>query len=70
VQDGVIDTLDVFAAFRPGPLPAIEAFLRTNPEFEVDTERCMRFLITHSPNSWLRRTEPYVRLHSPSAEIA
>jgi cephalosporin hydroxylase len=55
VQDGIIDTLDIFAAFRPGPLPAIEAFLRVHPEFEVDTERCMRFLITHSPKGWLRR---------------
>jgi cephalosporin hydroxylase len=55
VQDGVIDTLGVFAAFRPGPLPAIEAFLKTHPEFEVDTERCVRFLITHSPKGWLRR---------------
>ena len=55
VQDGVIDTLPVFAAGRPGPLPAIEAFLKAHPEFEVDTERCSRFLITHSPKGWLRR---------------
>jgi cephalosporin hydroxylase len=55
VQDGVIDTLPVFAAGRPGPLPAIEAFLKEHPEFEVDTERCSRFLITHSPKGWLRR---------------
>jgi cephalosporin hydroxylase len=55
VQDGVIDTLKMFAAFRPGPLPAIEAFLSAHPEFEVDTERCSRFLITHSPKGWLRR---------------
>lgn len=55
VQDGIIDTLPVFAPGRPGPLPAIEAFLRVHPEFEVDTERCTRFLITHSPRGWLRR---------------
>src|SRR5688572_8581553 len=55
VQDGVIDTLPVFAAARPGPLPAIESFLATHPEFEVDLERCNRFLITHSPQGWLRR---------------
>lgn len=55
VQDGIIDTLPVFAAGRPGPLPAIEAFLSTHPEFEVDVERCERFLITHSPMGWLRR---------------
>lgn len=55
VQDGVIDTLPIFAAGRPGPLPAIEGFLKAHPEFEVDTERCTRFLITHSPKGWLRR---------------
>jgi cephalosporin hydroxylase len=55
VQDGVIDTLRFFAVARPGPLPAIEAFLRIHPEFEVDNERCQRFLITHSPKGWLRR---------------
>ena len=55
VQDGVIDTLPLFAGARPGPLPAIEAFLEAHPEFEVDTERCGRFLITHSPKGWLRR---------------
>jgi cephalosporin hydroxylase len=54
VQDGIIDTLPVFAAGRPGPLPAIEGFLKAHPEFEVDTERCSRFLITHSPKGWLR----------------
>jgi cephalosporin hydroxylase len=57
VQDGVIDTLRIFAGSRPGPLRAIEAFLRTHAEFEVDTERCMRYLITHSPKGWLRRME-------------
>lgn len=55
VQDGVIDTLPIFAQGRPGPLPAIEAFLQAHPEFVVDTERCARFLITHSPRGWLRR---------------
>ena len=49
VQDGVIDTLPLFAPGRPGPLVAIDAFLAEHPEFEVDTARCERFLITHSP---------------------
>jgi cephalosporin hydroxylase len=57
VQDGIIDTLDLFKKFRPGPMPAIEAFLKAHSEFEVDTERCSRFLITHSPKGWLRRRE-------------
>jgi cephalosporin hydroxylase len=56
VQDGVVDMLRIFVGGRPGPLRAIEAFLKTHPEFRVDTERCTRFLITHSPKGWLRRT--------------
>ena len=55
VQDGVVDTLPRFRPLRPGPLPAIERFLKTHPEFEVDRERCERFLITHHPLGWLRR---------------
>jgi len=57
VQDGVIDTLPVFAHGRPGPLPAIHAFLRTHPEFEVDHAKSERFLVTHHPSGWLRRRE-------------
>lgn len=55
VQDSVIDTLSTFSAGRPGPLPAIEDFLRSTGDFEVDTERCERFLISHHPKGWLRR---------------
>ena len=58
VQDGVIDTLDVFASGRPGPLAAIDAFLTTNPKFELDEERSRRFLISHHPKGWLRRKKP------------
>lgn len=55
VQDGVIDTLPMFEVGRPGPLPAIQAFLAQHPEFEVDHARINRFLITHHPFGWLRR---------------
>jgi cephalosporin hydroxylase len=55
VQDGVIDTLEIFAGGRPGPLPAIEEFLRGHPEFELDEERSRKFLISHHPKGWLRR---------------
>jgi cephalosporin hydroxylase len=55
VQDGVIDTLTVFRASRPGPLVAIEDFLKSNDAFELDIERSERFLITHHPKGWLRR---------------
>ena len=55
VQDGVIDTLPMMAGARPGPLPAIDAFVAGHPEFEIDRERCERFLISHHPRGWLRR---------------
>jgi cephalosporin hydroxylase len=55
VQDGVIDTLPTFHAARPGPLRAIEDFLKSDDEFELDIERSERFLITHHPKGWLRR---------------
>jgi cephalosporin hydroxylase len=55
VQDGVIDLLPFGRGDRPGPLPAIRRFLGGHAEFEVDRERCERFLITHHPMGWLRR---------------
>ena len=57
VQDGVIDRLLVFRKGRPGPLPAIRSFLETHPEFQIDHRKCERFLITHHPSGWLRRTQ-------------
>ncbi len=55
VQDGVIDVLPRFAHARPGPLPAIEKFLASRSDFEVDTRWDHRFLVTHHPSGWLRR---------------
>jgi cephalosporin hydroxylase len=55
VQDGSTDTLGIFRSGRPGPLPAIHAFLASNPAFEIDRARCERFPITHHPDGWLRR---------------
>ncbi len=55
VQDGVIDVLPMFRPARPGPLPAIEDYLKSNNSFELDSERTDRFLITHHPKGWLRR---------------
>ena len=55
VQDGVIDTLPAFRHGRPGPLPAIRAFLERHPEFEVQRALSERFIITHHPMGWLRR---------------
>lgn len=55
VQDGVIDTLPAFRHGRPGPLPAIRAFLKRHQEFEVQRTLGERFIITHHPMGWLRR---------------
>lgn len=55
VQDGVIDTLPMMTGARPGPLPAIDEFVAAHPEFEIDHQRCERFLISHHPRGWLRR---------------
>lgn len=54
-QDGVLDTLPLLKSPRAGPLPAIREFLARHPEFEVDHERCDRFIITTHPLGWLRR---------------
>ncbi|MEQ1828550.1 MAG: CmcI family methyltransferase [Pirellula sp.] len=54
VQDGVADVLEPLMA-PPGPLVAIHEFLPHHPEFEVDHQRCEKFLITHHPLGWLRR---------------
>ena len=56
VQDGIIDTLPRYAAGRPGPLAAIEDFLKSAPDFELDMERARKFLISHHPQGWLRRS--------------
>ena len=55
VQDGVVDTLGLYRADRPGPLPAIHQFLAGHPEFQIDRERVERLLVTHHPDGWLRR---------------
>ena len=56
VQDGMIDVLPLLqGALDSGPLPALRAFLKEHPEFEVDAARVARFPITHHPEGWLRR---------------
>jgi cephalosporin hydroxylase len=56
VQDGVIDQIpNLRKKWGAGPLRAIEKFLPEHPEFEVDSARTSKFLITHHPKGWLRR---------------
>jgi cephalosporin hydroxylase len=57
VEDGVMDLFrpgDGIGTFSPGPLVAIEAFLRERPEFAVDSRR-ERYVMTYNPRGFLRR---------------
>lgn len=38
-----------------GPAEAVEEFMQENDEFEVDTSREDKFLMTFNPGGWLRR---------------
>ena len=49
VQDGIIDALAIFANGRPGPLVALDEFVRRHRDFEVDEARCQKFIVTHHP---------------------
>lgn len=57
VEDSIVDL------FKPGegpgqkwtgPLPAIDAFVRRNPDFAIDMER-ERYLLTYNPHGYLKR---------------
>ena len=59
VEDGMMDLfrpsiLKGTGSFEYGPLFAIDAFLRDNPNFVVDAER-ERYIITYNPKGFLRR---------------
>jgi cephalosporin hydroxylase len=51
VEDGVND----FLGGVPGPVTAIEQFVREQPEFKVDESR-ERFVFTYNPRGFLRRS--------------
>lgn len=61
VQDSNVNGHPVHPAFGPGPMEAIEAFLESNHDFEVDRSR-ERLLHTMHPKGYLRR------VHAPAAE--
>jgi cephalosporin hydroxylase len=50
VEDGVRD----FLAGLPGPVMAVEQFLRETNDFEIDSSR-ERYLFTYNPRGFLRR---------------
>ena len=56
VQDGVTDHIPALGQRHPpGPLYAIRDFLTTHKEFEIDRERCERFVITQHTDGWLKK---------------
>lgn len=54
VEDTNVNGHPVQPAFGPGPLEAVEEFLREHPEFVADHMR-EKHILTHNPRGWLRR---------------
>lgn len=54
VEDTNVNGHPVFRSHGPGPMEALEKFLRTDSRFEVDEHR-ERFMLTFFPKGWLRR---------------
>lgn len=53
-EDTNINGHPVYEYFGPGPMEAVATFLRTHPDFAVDTSQ-HKFLTTFNPNGYLRR---------------
>ena len=56
VEDTNINGHPVAPEFGPGPMEAVEAFLETTDEFEVDRAR-EKLMLTFNPSGYLRRVE-------------
>ncbi|MDP9209861.1 MAG: cephalosporin hydroxylase family protein, partial [Actinomycetota bacterium] len=54
VEDTNINGHPVYEAFGPGPMEAVQDFLKERDDFEVDRSR-EKFLFTFNPGGWLRR---------------
>lgn len=54
VEDTNVNGHPTFPAHGPGPYEAVEKFLKTNKQFEVDRSR-EKFLMTFNPMGYLRR---------------
>jgi cephalosporin hydroxylase len=54
VEDTIVNGHPVAEAFGPGPMEAVQDFLKERDDFEVDRSR-EKFLLTFNPGGWLRR---------------
>jgi len=54
VEDTNINGHPVYEAFGPGPMEAVQDFLKERDDFEVDRTR-ERFLFSFNPGGWLRK---------------
>jgi cephalosporin hydroxylase len=55
VEDTDINGHPVFPSFGPGPMEALQDFLRVDRRFVIDHSR-EKFGMTFFPDGWLRRT--------------
>jgi cephalosporin hydroxylase len=54
VEDTNVNNHPVFPEFGPGPMEAVETFLRESSEFRVDRSR-EKFFLSFNPNGFLRK---------------
>jgi cephalosporin hydroxylase len=54
VEDSNVGGHPVFTEFGPGPMEAIEAYLKETDAFEIDRER-EKFFLTFNPSGYLKR---------------
>lgn len=57
IEDSFLDLFragDGVGVMHDGPLKAIEEFIRTHPDFQVDQD-CERYLLTYNPKGYLKR---------------
>jgi len=54
VEDTNINGHPTYPEFGPGPMEAVDAFLRSDDRFEIDHAR-ERFMMTLNPRGYLRR---------------
>lgn len=52
IEDGICDVLDL--PISPGPMKAVESWIKKNPQYEIDRER-ERYIMTYNPKGYLKR---------------